>query len=43
MMDGVVLPSGLTRLSSGANCCLGSDPSVGREIDFGTPLVGLTS
>ncbi len=30
MMDEVVLPPGLTRLSPGAHCCLGH-PSVGRE------------
>ena len=44
MLDEVVLPPGLTLLSPGANCCLGSDPSVGRETTRhaggGSDLVG---
>jgi hypothetical protein len=31
MLDGAVLPPGLALFSPGANCCLGSDPPVGRE------------
>ncbi len=44
MLDEVVLPPGLTLLSPGANCCLGCDPSVGRETTrhagSGSDLVG---